>query len=199
MILPITILLILILILICILVIPFNISLNFNVNGLKVNGNFKLTWMKIKLVQKEFPDKKDKEKKKTEKKEKKEEEKQKFDMWRLKKIISLLYESSPYLMRIFTAFLKSTRFENFYIKLTLGLGSPYDTAIVSGYLYALMPLLNLIPKICFSFEPDLLNERLNATINLKVSIRLFWIVFESLRAFIKKPVRSLLNELRKMR
>jgi hypothetical protein len=179
-------------------VVPFSILLKLNVRGLKINGNFKLTWMKIRLVQKKFPEK-SKEKKKPERKEKEEDKKQKFDIERLPKIISLIYESSPYLIRIFSAFLKSTRFEKLSFKLTLGLGSPYDTAIISGYLYALMPLLNLIPNACFSLEPDLLNERLEATVNLKISIRLLWIVIESLRVVIKKPVRSLLNEFRKMR
>jgi hypothetical protein len=198
MILAAAIILILMLIFTCILVVPFSILLKLNVRGLKINGNFKLTWMKIRLVQKKFPEK-SKEKKKPERKEKEEDKKQKFDIERLPKIISLIYESSPYLIRIFSAFLKSTRFEKLSFKLTLGLGSPYDTAIISGYLYALMPLLNLIPNACFSLEPDLLNERLEATVNLKISIRLLWIVIESLRVVIKKPVRSLLNEFRKMR
>lgn len=191
MILTAAIILILILIFICILVVPFNILINLNVCGLKINGNFKLIWMKIRLFQKEFPDK--------EEKEIKEEEKQKFPIERIPLIISLLYESSPYLIRIFNAFLKSTSFEKFSLKLIRGLGSSYDTAIISGYLYALMPLLNLIPKASFSLEPDLQNERLEASINLKIKIRLLWIVIELLRAVIKKPVRSLLNELRKMR
>jgi hypothetical protein len=180
-------------------VIPFNLLLNLNVSGLKIDGYFKLTWMKIRLVQKKFPEKKEKEKKKTEKKEKEEDKERKFDVKKLPKIISLLYESSPYLLRIFNAFLKSTTFKKLSLKLTLGLGSPYDTAIISGYLSALMPLLNLIPNSCFSLEPDLLNERFEVTITLKISIKLLWIVIELLRAIIKKPVRSLLNELRKMR
>lgn len=196
MILAIAIILILILFLVCILVIPFNIFLNLNVNGLKINGYFKLTWIKIKLFRREFPDKEIKEKKKEIKEEGKE---QKFDIGRLPRIISLLYESSPHLIRIFNAFLKSTNFQKFSFKLVLGLGSPYDTALISGYLYALMPLLNLIPKLCFIFEPNFQKEGIEANINLKIRIRLLWIVIESLMAIIKKPVISLLNELRKMR
>ena len=199
MILAIAIILILILFLVCILVIPFNIFLNLNVNGLKINGYFKLTWMKIKLFQREFPDKEIKEKKKKKKEIKEEDKEQKFDIGRLPQIISLLYESSPHLMRIFNAFLKSTNFQKFSFKLVLGLGSPYDTALISGYLYALMPLLNLIPKSCFIFEPNFQKEGVEANINLKIRIKLLWIVIESLKAITKKPVKSLLNELRKMR
>lgn len=197
MVLAIAIILILLLIIASILVIPFNILFKLDVDGLKINGYFKLTWMKIRLFQKEFQNKE--EKKKEEIKEIKEEKKRKFPVERIPRIISLFYEASPYLIRIFNAFLKSISFEKFSLKLTLGLGSSYDTAVISGYLYALMPLLNLIPKACFTFEPDFQKERLEALINLKIRIRLLWIVIESLRAIIKKPVRSLLNEFRKMR
>ena len=79
-------------------------------------------------------------------------------------------------MRIFNAFLKSTNFQKFSFKLVLGLGSPYDTALISGYLYALMPLLNLIPKSCFIFEPNFQKEGVEANINLKIRIKLLWIV-----------------------
>jgi len=152
-------------------------------------GYFKLTWMKIKLFQKEFPDKEDK----------KEEKEQKFDINRLPKIITLLYQSSPYLMRVFNVFLKSITFKRFYLKLTFGSGSPYDKAVISGYLYTLMHLLNLISEVSFFFYSNFQKERFEININLEIRIRLLWLVIEVLRAVIKKPVRSLLNELRKVR
>ncbi|MGZ7050101.1 MAG: DUF2953 domain-containing protein [Methanobacterium sp.] len=163
-----------------------------NINGVKFNGYFKLTWIRIRLYQKEFPEEK-------KKKKKKEEKKQEFDISKIPRIISLLYESSPYLIRIFKAFLKSTSFHNFYFKLKMGLGSPYDTAIISGYLYAIFSLINIIPQACFQLEPDLLNERIEAMVNLQIKIRLLWIVIELLRAVTKKPVRNLIGEMRKMR
>lgn len=177
--------------------IPFNIFLNLNINGLNTKGYFKLTWIRIKLFKKEFPDK-DEEKKET-KKAKEEDEKQEFNIDRIFRIISLLYESSPYLMRIFNAFLKSTNIEKLYLKLILGLGSPYDTAVTSGYLYAAMPLINLIPKVCFLYEPYFQKEMFEAEIDIQIRIRLLCIVIESLRAIIKKPVRKLISEMRKMR
>ena len=73
MILATAIIIIIILFLACILVVPFNILLNLNVEGLKINGYFKLTWIKIKLLKREFPEKgkeKKKEKKKSQKKTK---------------------------------------------------------------------------------------------------------------------------------
>lgn len=194
MILATAIILIILLILICILVVPFNIFLMLNVKGRKIEGNFRLTWMKIRLFKKEFPE--DKVKKK---KVKKEDKKQKFDIKSLPRIISLLYQSLPHFKRIFKAFLKSTTFQKFNLKLKLGLGSPYDTVVVSGYLYSIIALMNIIPKVSLSLEPDFQNARLEVLVDLNIKIRLFWIVLELLRAFTKKSVRSLLNEFRKMR
>lgn len=177
--------------------VPFNIFLKLKIGGLEIKGYFKLTWIKIRLFQREFPDK---NKGDNEKKEIKEEnKKQKFDFRRLPQIISLLYESSSHLIRVFNAFLKSTYFEKLSLNLTLGLGDPVNTAMISGYLWAAASLLNTIPKANLSIEPDFLNERVEGNIIIKIRVRLFWIVIESLRAFTKKPVRSLLNEIRKMR
>jgi len=189
-----TIILIIILIFVCILVVPFNILLFLNVEGKDFSGYFKLTWMRIRLFQKEFPDGEVNEKETI-----KEDKEQKFDFARIPKIMSLLYQASPHLMRIFRAFLKSTTFEKLELKLRLGLGSPYDTVMISGYLYSLMAVMNLIPRINLYLEPDFQKGRLEANINLNIKIKLLWIVLETIRAITKKPVRSLLNELRKMR
>lgn len=177
--------------------IPFNIFLNLNLDGLNARGYFKLTWIRIRLFQKKFPD--EDQKKEEKKKPKEEGKKQEFDIERILRIISLLYDSSPYLIRIFNAFLKSTNIDKLYLKLILGLGSPYDTAVTSGYLYAAMPLINLIPKVCFLYEPYFQKEKFEAEIDIQIRIRLLWTVIESLRAIIKKPVRKLIGEMRKMR
>ncbi|MGZ7096813.1 MAG: hypothetical protein ACXVHU_10115, partial [Methanobacterium sp.] len=65
--------------------------------------------------------------------------------------------------------------------------------------YAIFSLINIIPQACFQLEPDLLNERIEAMVNLQIKIRLLWIVIELLRAVTKKPVRNLIGEMRKMR
>ncbi len=175
-----------------ILVVPFHIYLNVYNTGFKVNGTFRLTWMKIKLIQKEIPPEKQSQKKENEKETE-------FEISSIPKILSLLVESWPYLERVFNSFLKSTSFEIFSLNLTLGLGDPADTAMVSGYFWAASSLLNIIPKAYISLEPDFLNEKLEANATLKIKIRLFWIVVEIIRAFTKKPVRALLKELRETR
>jgi hypothetical protein len=175
-------------------VVPFKIFLSLNVDGKNYSGYFKLCWMKIRLFQREFPVREVKEKK-----VKKEDKEQKFNFKKIPKIISLLYQSLPYFTRIFKAFLKSITFERFNIKLRIGLDSPYDTVMISGYLYSLMAFMNPIPRVYLYLEPDFQNKQLKADIKLKIKIKLLWIALESLWAITRKPVRSLINEVRKMR
>lgn len=187
------IILIIVLIIIGILVVPFHICLNLRNNGFKIQGYFKLTWLKIKLIQRKIPLE---EKKKTKEKPK---EETKFDINRIAKIISLFIESWPYLERILNAFLKSTSFEKFSFNLVIGLSNPADTAMINGYLLGLASIGNVIPNAYFSVEPDFQNERLDGHLIIDIKIRLLWIVVEFIRAFTKKPVRMLFKELRESR
>ncbi len=175
-----------------ILVVPFHIYLNVYNTGFKIKGTFRLTWVKIKLIQKEIPPEKQAPKKENE-------DETKFEISRIPKILSLLVESWPYLERVFNSLLKSTSFEIFSLNVTLGLGDPADTAMVSGYFWAASSLLNMIPNAYISLEPDFLDERVEVNATLKIKIKLFKIVVEIIRAFTKKPVRALFNELRKTR
>ena len=187
-----TIILIILIVITGILVVPFHIYMNVYNTGFKIKGTFRLTWVKLKLIQREIPPEKQSPKKENEK----ENESEKSNIL---KILSLLIESWPYLERVFNSFLKSTSFEIFSLDLTLGLGDPADTAIVSGYLWAASSVLNIIPKAYISLEPDFLNEKIEVDATLKIKIRLFWIVVEIIRAFTKKPVRALFKELRETR
>ncbi|MGB9980320.1 DUF2953 domain-containing protein [Methanobacterium sp.] len=186
------IILIILLIVIGILVVPFNIYLNAYNSGFKIKGTFKLTWMKLKLIQRDIPPEKPAEKKGNE-------QENEFKISNIPKVFSLLIESWPYFENIFNSFLRSTSFETFSLNLTLGLGDPADTALVGGYFWAVSSLLNMIPNAYISLEPDFLNERVEVDITLKIKIRLFWIIIEIIRAFTKKPVRMLFKELNNIR
>ena len=183
------IILIILLIIIVILVVPFHIYLTVYNADFKIKGTFKLTWMKLKLIQREIPPEKPAEKKADEKKNR-------FEISRIPKLFHLLIESWPYLERVFNGFLKSTYFEIFSLNLRLGLGDAYNTAIISGYFWAAASLLNNIPQASISLDPDFVNERIDMNMDLKVKIMLFWIAIEFIRAFTKKPVRMLFKELR---
>ncbi|WP_431063339.1 DUF2953 domain-containing protein [Methanobacterium sp.] len=192
-----TIILIFLLIVLCILVAPFHIHLNLYNNGFKIHGTVKLKWLKLKLIQRKIPPKKKgKEKRKSKKKT---EEKTKFDIKSIPKLFSLFIEAWPHIKRVLSAFLKSTSFEKLNLNLIMGTGDPFHTAIISGYLYAFAPMVNIIPKAHFFLETDFIKPRFDGHIEIEIKIRLLRIVFEVVRAYTKKPVRQLIKSLNEMR
>lgn len=186
------IILIIILIIIGILVVPFQISLQLNRRDSVNEGHFKLSWLKIRLIHRKFPSDK-KEKKPEDKKQKK------IDFNRIPQIIELSIESLPYIFNIFEAFLKSISIKKISIDSIIGFDSPVDTAIISGYLWGLASIINLIPNTCLTVEPDFHKERVDGSFVIELKMILLWIAIAGLRALTKKPVRSLVGELRKVR
>ena len=186
------IILIIILILIGILVVPFQISIQLLRRGSLNEGNFKISWLKIKLIQRKIP---------SEKKEKKAKPKEKkgINFNRIPKIIQYFIDSLPYIFNIFEAFLRSISVKKISINSIIGFPNPSDTAIISGYLWGLASIINIIPNINLAVEPDFDKERLDGEFLVEMNLRLFWIVIEGLKALTKKPVRSLISELRKLR
>ena len=193
------IILIIVLIIIGILVVPFHISLElFRQN--KINqGYLRVKWWKIKIIDRELiQPKKEKEEKKP---------KRKFDVKKLldvlpdmlPKVIPDFIESMPYFIDIMESSLRSISIERIALNLIFGLGDSADTAMVGGLFCSVAAIVNAIPNTYFSVEPDLKNEKLEGSFNIKMKLRLLWIVATSLRVLTKKPVRSLLWELRKLR
>jgi hypothetical protein len=180
-------------------VVPFHISLElFRQN--KINqGYLKIKWWKIKIIDRELIQPKE------EKKEKK--PKRKFDVRKLldvlpdmlPKVIPDFIESLPYFMDIMESSLRSISIERITFNLIFGLGEAADTALVGGFLYSIAAILNVIPNTYFSVEPDLKKDRLEGSLNIKVKLRLLRIVATSLNVLTKRPVRSLIWELRKLR
>jgi hypothetical protein len=187
------IILIIILILIGVLVVPFQISMQFYRNGSINRGHFKLSWLKIRLIQRKIPSDKKKKKPKEEKKQKR------IDFNRIPKIITLSVESLPYIFNIFKAFLRSISVKKISIDSIIGFSSPADTAIISGYLLGIASLINIIPNTYLNVEPDFNKERIDGSFVIELKLILLWIAIEGLKALTKKPVRSLLGELRKVR
>lgn len=186
-------------IIIGILVVPFHISLElFRQN--KVNqGYLRVKWWKIKIIDRELI------RPKKEKKEKK--PKRKFDVKKLldvlpdilPNVIPNLIESLPYFMDIMESSLRSISIERIALNLIFGLGDSADTAMVGGFFCSIAAIVNAIPNTYFSVEPDLKNERLEGSFNIKMKLRLLRIVAASLKALTKRPVISLLWEFRKLR
>ena len=176
-----------------IMLIPFHITLNLNNKGLDYEGYFKVTWLRIRILQREIPTKEEEkeEKKKVEKKDKAE-----WNLNRIIKIFNLFLESMPYFENIFYALFRSITIEKLNLNLTLGMDSPVDTAQMAGFFWSLITTVNLIPKVSIHMNPIFMKSTFEGNLEFELKIRLFWIALEGIKAITKKPVRSLINEVR---
>ena len=193
------IIIVIILILTLILVVPFHISIYFQKKSLKINGNVSVSWMKLRIFKRNWPEKKEDEKKEDEKlvdKEEPEKKKTKFNVRKLLKTLNLFLEALPHLERIIYAFFRSTYFEKFSLNLKLGFYSPTDTAKVAGYFWSIGSVVNVIPNVYLTFVPDFQEEIVDGNGEFEFKLRLFYIAAESIRALTKKPVRTFIRELR---
>ncbi|MGB7968898.1 MAG: DUF2953 domain-containing protein [Methanobacterium sp.] len=173
--------------------IPFHITLNLNNKGLDYNGYFKITWLRIGILKREIPIKEE------EKEEKKEVEKKAKAEWtvnRIIKIFNLFLESMPYFENIFYAVFRSITIEKLRLNLALGMDSPVDTAQMAGFFWSILPTVNLIPKVSIHMNPVFMKSTFEGNLEFELKIRLFWIVIEGIKAITKKPIRSLINEVR---
>jgi hypothetical protein len=173
------------------MVVPFQISLELYRKESVNEGYFKLSWLKIRLIHQKIPSDKRKEKPR-------EEKGQKIDYKRVPHIISLFIESLPYTLNIFSAFLKSVHVKKISIDSTIGMHSAADTAVVGGYLWGISSIINILPNGYLNVKPDFHKEHLDGSFLIEIKIMLFWIIIELLKALTKKPVRSLVGELRKV-
>lgn len=190
------IILILALILLLILFIPFHITFYLRKQEENIRGNFKINWLKIRIIQRDIPSEEDKKKK--EKKEKKEKKKRKFDLDQFLKVINQLLNALEHIIPIFRAFLKSIHLEKFSLNLNLGFYSPVDTAMFSGIFWSISAILNVIPPINLSVTPDFQKSKFDGSLELMLKLKLYPIVAAVIKALTKKPVWKLLWSLRKL-
>jgi len=192
------IILILVLILLSFLLIPLKLSLSFKKQGSEINGQFSLRFLGIRIFSRDIPeDEKDKVKKEEEEpKEEKTDEEDKFNLKRILKILNLVKESWPHIYQLITACYRSVSLEKFSLKLTLGMESPADTALFTGYIWSFTYPLNAITRIDAVITPDFDRRVLDGDLEVDVSLKLIWIVVAAVRAYTKKPVRELIGEMR---
>ena len=187
------------LILLSFLLIPLKLSLVLKKQGSEIKGRFTLKFLGIRIFSRKIPeDEKDKSKKKEEKedKEEKTDKKDKFNLKRILKIINLVKESWPHIYELVNAFYRSVTLEKFSMNLTLGMESPADTALFTGYIWSVTYPLNAITRIDAVITPDFDRRVLDGDLEVDVSLKLIWIVVEAIRAYTKKPVRELIGEMR---
>ena len=179
-----------------VLLIPLHISLQLLRQGSITSGNLRISWLGLTFRRK-IPSG---EKKRKQKKEEEEEEKEKRpDLSRLPETVSRLVESLPYFPSIFRTFIRSLTVERFSADVELGLGSPVETAVVSGYLWSLASLVNISPKADLTVKPNFQEEQLEGSLITDLKIRLLWIAVALVKAVTKKPVRQLFTSMRRIR
>ena len=180
-----------------VLLIPLHISLQLLRQGSITSGNLRISWLGLTFRRK-IPSGEKKRKQKKEEGEEEEKEKRP-DLSRLPETVSRLMESLPYFPSIFRTFIRSLTVERFSADVELGLGSPVETAVVSGYLWSLASLVNISPKADLTVKPNFQEEQLEGSLITDLKIRLLWIAVALVKAVTKKPVRQLFTSMRRMR
>ena len=180
-----------------VLLIPLHVSLQLLRQGSITSGNLRISWLGLTFRRK-IPSGEKKRKQKKEEGEEEEKEKRP-DLSRLPETVSRLMESLPYFPSIFRTFIRSLTVERFSADVELGLGSPVETAVVSGYLWSLASLVNISPKADLTVKPNFQEEQIEGSLVTDLKIRLLWIVVALVKAVTKKPVRQLFTSMRRIR
>ena len=181
------------LILLSFLLIPLKLSLYLNKQGNETEGKFTLRFLGIPLFSRKIPEDKTDEK---EEKEEKAEKKDKFSLERILKILKLFKESLPYIYGLMTSIYNAVTIEKFSVNMNLGMESPADTALFTGYIWSFTYPLNALTRIDVNINPDFQRRVLDGNFQMDVNIRLIGIVVEAIKAYTKKPVRELIKEVR---
>ena len=125
---------------------------------MNISGNFKIRWLKIRIIQRDIPTEKKEEEKKEVKKERK------FNLEQLLKILNQFIEAFDYITPLIPAFLRSITLKKVSLNLNLGFYSPVDTAMINGYIWSISSILNTIPLISISATPDFQESKLDGSL-----------------------------------
>ena len=179
-----------------VMLVPFHIFFDLSFHDLKLVGNFQLKWMGIGIVSRKIPSEKPskkKEKKEPEKEEKTEEKESKgFKLDEAKEFLHLGWNALPHLKPILTGFIDSINLENFVLRVEMGFESSVDTEFLMGCSWAVAALLKPVPNLQLEVIPVPDGKGVSGDCNAHISLRLFRITYEILRALSHKPVRSML-------
>jgi len=185
-------LLILVILISAVLLIPFRVVLDasFSLEATKINLG--LSWLGMTLWQ-------NKPSTKAEKKTKKEEEPKKqkgIGVGKIFRTFSLFRESIPAVMILARSGERALNIRRMDLQLAFGSGDPAETAVLAGYFWGFSWVLNRIPRVSIAFRPVLDSTLLNGTLSTEVRVRAWPLVIGFLRAYLKKPFRQLIKEVR---
>jgi hypothetical protein len=119
-----------------------------------------------------------------------------FDPGRLLRILTLLRDSSSSLATIARSFRSAVSIRRVAVDVDFGLDDPADTALAAGYVWSVAWILNASPRFSLTLRPDMDRLRLDGSVVAQARVRLLPLVAGFTRAYLHRPFRQLIREVR---
>jgi hypothetical protein len=180
------------------LMVPFHISLNLRKEGFCFFGFYGVTFLGFVISKRELMRPK-KAKDKIEADLRVEhnvtaDEAREPDSGRFQKDPRMLIDVFPAFYRFLKNIFRYIHIEQLSCSISFGLNDPSDTAVISGYFWALIAMLSM-PRAYIRIYPYFEGEKLDGYINTEVSTRILWVLIASIKALMEKSIRSLLTKI----
>ena len=171
-----------------ILLIPFHVVANGSTTLSSTNFQIKFSWLGVTVWKSKSSD---------EQKKKPKPETKTPNRRRPVQIISLLWKSYPAIEKLLGSVKKAIRIRRLSADLSFGTGDPADTAILAGYLWSLVGLLDgAFPSVSLSLRPNLEASSFDSSFDAEVAITIGFVLTGFLRAYSRRSFRQLVKEVR---
>jgi hypothetical protein len=201
------------LLLIVFLTIPFHLDLEFKKRGPMMRGSYKVSWLGITIKKEAIEsstaedaiasilrdEQGDEFERKTEKMEEQktrdsqEEDDKPGRYHALPFDPASLLDAFPAIFRVCKDLLKSLSFRNLSCQLCFGLDDPVDTAVMSGYLWAILSALGLF-RANILISSSFAGVMLEGDFVAEIRARMLWAMVAMINALREKKIRTLLME-----
>jgi len=173
---------------IMILLIPFHVVANGSTTLSSTNFQIKFSWLGVTVWKSKSSD---------EQKKKPKPETKTPNRRRPVQIISLLWKSYPAIEKLLGSVKKAIRIRRLSADLSFGTGDPADTAILAGYLWSIVGLLDgAFPSVSLSLRPNLEASSFDSSFDAEVAITIGFVLTGFLRAYSRRSFRQLVKEVR---
>lgn len=109
----------------------------------------------------------------------------------IKRIFRRTWRARGYIMGLLRTIISSISIRRLGIRVSVGTGDASDTAIITGYLWALSALTSPLRNIEINAVPDFLSRDINGKIELELTIRPLKPVLVFTMLLLRKPFRDL--------
>jgi len=184
-----------------ILLIPFHLYFSLNKDDQRFDGWYRLVWLGLTLKKgKIYPDH---SQGLLNKQEERAEEKVPNDMNRLRHEINIpdkkaFIDAFPAIIHLLKNIIRFFKLDILSCKICIGLHDPVDTAMTSGYLWAIVSAFGLY-RSNVQIEPYFEGERLKGALIAKLRTRLIWIFLAIFQALKNEKLRKLIEGMAKVK